>query len=89
MLVPATANRRVFRERARALAPAFLEVFVDTPPDECRRRDAKGLYARGEARVPGAGVAYEPPMSAEVVVTPADQRVEAIAAGALRLAKRS
>lgn len=86
VLVPATAHRRLFRERARALAPSFLEVFVDTPTDECRRRDAKGLYARGEARLPGSGVAYEPPMSAEVVATPADQRVKAIVAGALRLA---
>ena len=29
----------------------FLEIFVDTPVDECRRRDPKGLYRR--ARMPG------------------------------------
>src|SRR5690606_20464631 len=35
VLVPATAHRRAFREEARALAPAFLEIFVDTPIEEC------------------------------------------------------
>jgi adenylylsulfate kinase len=89
VLVSATANRRAFRERARALAPAFLEVFVDTPSDECRKRDAKGLYARGEAQLPGVGVVYEPPLSAEVVATPADQRIETIADGVLRLSQGS
>ena len=28
----------------------FLEIFVDTPVDECRRRDPKGLYAAGGCR---------------------------------------
>lgn len=72
VLVPATAHLRAFRERARALAPRFVEVFVDTPPEACRRRDAKGLYARDEAALPGAGVAYEPPGAAEVTVRPGD-----------------
>jgi bifunctional enzyme CysN/CysC len=27
----------------------FLEIFVDTPVDECRRRDPKGLYRRADA----------------------------------------
>jgi adenylylsulfate kinase len=71
VLVPATAHRRAWRTQARALAPQFIEVFVDVAADECRRRDAKGLYAqaaRGSAAdVPGAGVEYEPPGSAEVV----------------------
>ncbi len=66
VLVPATANRRVYRARARARAPRFLEVHVDTPLDECARRDAKGLYA-SRARLPGRGAAYEPPRAPEVV----------------------
>jgi adenylylsulfate kinase len=71
-LVPATANRRQFRELARRLAPVFVEVWVDTPLDECKRRDKKGLYARSSAGleqgVPGAGEEYEPPLAADVVV---------------------
>jgi adenylylsulfate kinase len=39
VLVPATAHRRAYRDAARGLAPAFLEIFVDTPLEECRRRD--------------------------------------------------
>jgi adenylylsulfate kinase len=70
VLVPATAHRRVFRDRARELAPAFFEIWVDTPAAECARRDAKGLYARaaaGDAKhLPGPGVDYEPPLAPEL-----------------------
>jgi adenylylsulfate kinase len=70
-VVAATAHRRVFRERARELAPRFVEVWVDTPPEECERRDAKGLYAarkQGEAHgVPGSDEAYEAPSQPDVV----------------------
>ncbi len=76
VLVPATAHRAAFRSRARALAPAFLEVFVDTPIAECERRDAKGLYARarrGEiAGFPGVQLTFEAPTNAEVRVHPDD-----------------
>ena len=40
-VVAATSHRRAHRERARALAPRFLEVHVGTPPTECERRDPK------------------------------------------------
>ncbi len=43
----------------------FVEVFVNTPPEECERRDPKGHYARARAgSLPdftGVGGAYEPP----------------------------
>jgi adenylylsulfate kinase len=69
VIVPATANRRIWRDHARAHAPAFVEVFVATPPDECARRDPKGLYANAAARprLPGVGVPYEAPAAPEVV----------------------
>ncbi len=48
----------------------FLEVFVDTPLQECERRDAKGLYAkarRGDLRnFTGIDSPYQAPASAEV-----------------------
>ena len=56
VLVPATAHLRAFRDAARALAPAYLEIFVDTPIEECRRRDTKGLYAAHVSQAPGAGL---------------------------------
>jgi adenylylsulfate kinase-like enzyme len=65
VLVAATAHRRSDRETARRLANRFLEVFVDTPLDECVRRDAKGLYKKarnGEITgFPGIHEDYEPP----------------------------
>jgi adenylylsulfate kinase len=69
VLVPATAHRRAFRDEARALAPRFVEVFVDTPLETCKERDAKGLYKAGVADLPGAGLDYEVPEAPEVVAT--------------------
>ena len=62
------------RRRARDLVPdgRFVEVFVDTPLEECERRDPKGLYARarkGEiAHMTGLTSPYEPPENPEIVV---------------------
>ena len=69
-LVAATAHRQAWRAHARTLTPRFVEVYLATPLDECRRRDPKGLYAAAPADLPGVGVAYEPPTHAEVVVVP-------------------
>lgn len=70
VLVAATAPRRAHREGARALAPRFLEVFLDVSAEECARRDPKGLWARARAgdapQLPGAGAPYEPPHAPEV-----------------------
>jgi adenylylsulfate kinase len=70
VIVAATAPRRTHRSAARALARRFLEVFVDVPPEECARRDPKGLWASARAgqapTLPGAGVPYEPPEAPEV-----------------------
>ncbi len=70
VLVAATAPLRAHRAAARALASRFVEVFVDVSPEECARRDPKGLWARaraGEApTLPGAGAPYEPPLTPEV-----------------------
>jgi adenylylsulfate kinase len=69
-IVPATAPRRVHRDRARTLTSRFVEVQLETPPEECARRDPKGLYAAARAGrapgLPGAGVAYEPAVAPEV-----------------------
>ncbi|HEY2410094.1 MAG TPA: adenylyl-sulfate kinase [Polyangiaceae bacterium] len=76
VLVPATANRRHYREKARRAAPAFLEVWVATSLDECRKRDAKGLYRRaerGELRdFPGVTSEYQPPETPDLTVTSSD-----------------
>lgn len=79
-LVPLISPYRAGRERVRELHDAaglpFFEVFVDTPLEECERRDPKGLYAqarRGEITgFTGIDDPYERPASAELVLTSAD-----------------
>jgi len=69
VLVPATAHLRRFRDRARVLAPRFVELHVTTPVDECATRDGgAGLYEDPSVRaaLPGAGVDYEPPLQPEL-----------------------
>lgn len=84
-LVPVISPFRDGRDAVRRAHVAadipFLEVFVDTPIGECERRDPKGLYAKARrGELPGfTGIdsPYEPPMAAELVLTPADGGPEA------------
>ena len=72
VLFDATANRRSYRDRARALLPKFLEVYVECPLAVCVSRDPKGIYRRGiegtAPGVPGLQASYEPPERPDVVV---------------------
>ena len=62
------------RQMARELLPEgeFFEVFVDTPIEECRRRDPKGLYAKVDAGLlrnfTGVDAPYEAPEAPELHV---------------------
>lgn len=72
LISPYREHRAFARElHARAELP-FLEVFIDTPLEECERRDPKGLYARarrGEiTSFTGVDDPYEAPEAPEVVV---------------------
>jgi adenylylsulfate kinase len=70
VLVPATAYLRGFRERARRVAPAFVEVYVHATREEVEQRDSKGLYAAVHAGrisgVPGADIVFEEPKDPDV-----------------------
>lgn len=72
VIFDATANRRRYREAARARIARFAEVWVDTPPEVCAARDPKGLYRAARegrsATLPGAQDPYEPPQAPELVV---------------------
>jgi len=67
---PFRAERQMVRELVGA--EEFIEIFVDTPIEECKRRDPKGLYARAlEGKIKnftGIDSPYEPPASPEIVV---------------------
>ena len=74
----------VDRERARALHVEaeldFFEVFVDTPLQECERRDPKGLYARARSGtlkgLTGVGDPYEPPADPDISVRTTEEPLE-------------
>jgi bifunctional enzyme CysN/CysC len=65
---PYRAEREIARSRFEP--GEFLEIFVDTPLEECERRDPKGLYAkarRGDLmNFTGIDSKYEPPESPEI-----------------------
>jgi bifunctional enzyme CysN/CysC len=76
---------RAEREMVRRLVPEgdFIEVFVDTPIDECMRRDPKGLYAKAKAgeikNFTGIDAPYEAPEAAEIHLLAAGQEPEQLA----------
>ena len=49
LVSPDAQARDAVRARHEAEGLAFLEVHVDTPVEECERRDPKGLYAKARA----------------------------------------
>ncbi len=67
---PFRAERQMVRDLVSR--DEFIEVFVDTPIEECRRRDPKGLYAKadrgGLKNFTGVDSPYEPPEAAELVL---------------------
>ena len=78
---PYRAERLLARERVAD--GEFIEVFVDTPVDECRKRDPKGLYAKADAgqikNFTGVDAPYEAPLSAEVHLRTVDETAESLA----------
>ena len=80
---------RAERRLARSLFEpgAFVEVFVDTPIDECERRDPKGLYAKARAgalpNFTGIDSPYERPEHPDVHLFPAAASPEACVAAIL------
>jgi len=61
----------------------FIEVFVDTPIEECMRRDPKGLYAKAQAgtikNFTGFDAPYEAPEKPEIHLTTIGRQPEQLA----------
>ena len=87
-LVPVISPYREGRDRVREIHDAaglrFVEVFVDTPIEECEQRDPKGLYAKaraGELRgFTGIDDPYEPPLHPDLVLHTTTARPARLAA---------
>ncbi|WP_076859422.1 sulfate adenylyltransferase subunit CysN [Bradyrhizobium mercantei] len=81
---------RAEREMVRGLVAdgEFIEVFVDTPIEECARRDPKGLYAKAKAgtikNFTGFDAPYEIPQSPEIHLRTIGQQPEQLAEQLLR-----
>jgi bifunctional enzyme CysN/CysC len=78
---PFRAERQMVRELVEP--GEFIEVFVDTPIEECIRRDPKGLYAKAQAgAIPnftGIDSPYEAPEQPEIVLKTVGTSPEALA----------
>ncbi len=87
-IVPLISPYRAARDLARSLHQAaglpFVEVFIDTPLDECERRDPKGLYAKARSGeltgMTGIDDPYEAPLRPQRRYTPDDGEPAAVAA---------
>ncbi len=87
---PFKADRRL----ARSLFDdnEFIEIFVDTPLEECEARDIKGLYAKARAgeikNFTGIDSAYEVPETAEIILKGAESPAEELADEVLNILRR-
>jgi bifunctional enzyme CysN/CysC len=74
LVSPYKAERDKVRAAHEEAGIPFHEVFVDTPLEECERRDPKGLYAKARAgeitNLTGVGSPYEAPASPELTTDP-------------------
>ncbi len=85
VLVSAISPYRSERRSARELfaQAEFMEVFVDTPLEECERRDPKGLYRKARAgtirNFTGIDAPYERPEAPDIHLLASGQRAEQLA----------
>jgi bifunctional enzyme CysN/CysC len=78
VLVPAISPLEQHRELARKVHAGagfeFFEVFMDTPLEDCERRDPKGLYAKARAgeltQFTGIDSPYQRPRNPDLRLTP-------------------
>lgn len=60
---------------------SFIEIYVNTPLEECEKRDVKGLYKKarnGEIQnFTGISSPYEPPKNPEITINTANKKLEA------------
>jgi adenylylsulfate kinase len=77
---PYRADRDIVRQLHDAGKLQFIEVFIDTPVEECEKRDPKGLYKKARAgEIPnftGVSDPYEPPLKPEVTLKTAAAKLE-------------
>ncbi len=93
VIIDATGNKRTWRQLARELIPAYMEVYLECPVELCIEREKtrtdthaapKNIYEKGQAGwpVPGINVPYEAPEQPELIIytekEPPDKAAEKI-----------
>lgn len=77
---PYIKDRELARQLHKEVGLPFFEIFVDTPLEECERRDVKGLYKKARAGIikgfTGIDQPYERPESPEVVLNTVENSVQ-------------
>ncbi len=77
---PYKADRDKVRKLHEEAKLPFIEVFVDTPVEECEKRDPKGLYKKARAgEIPnftGISDPYEAPEKPEIVLKTTEKKLE-------------
>jgi adenylyl-sulfate kinase len=81
ILVPVISPFRESREKARDMfGESFIEIYVNCPYEECKKRDVKGLYAKAERgeieNFIGLHVPYEPPTNPEIEIDSIEENIE-------------
>jgi len=75
---PTRADRQLVKETVGTTD--FIEIFIDTPLEECERRDVKGLYKKARAgeikNFTGIDAPYEPPITPDIHIRTAEETVE-------------
>ena len=81
---PYAAIRNAVRRQVEGDGGRFIEIYMDTPFQECVRRDVKGLYKKAIAGqikgFTGVDDPYEPPPAAELVIRTCEESPEQSAA---------
>lgn len=81
ILAPIISPFRESREEARKVFGVnFIEIYINCPYDECRKRDVKGLYERAERgelkNFIGLNIFYESPKNPEIEIESVGQSPE-------------
>jgi len=77
---PYAADRDAARKVHEDSGLTFYEVWVNTPVEECEKRDPKGLYKKARAGeikgFTGIDAPYEEPKNAELVLSTKDHSID-------------
>ena len=88
---PFKSERKMARELVEE--KEFIEIFVDTPIDECEKRDPKGLYKKARAgelkNFTGIDSNYETPDSPEIILKTENNNAEDLAEQVLQYLKNN